>query len=118
MSKNPPNETTSERELSEAIEETLNDLFGENVSKIIFFNVGKSSSAKDPENFFKNIESLLDFDNGSDLVKRHVLERLYTKKGLTFEEKQGYSFNDYLTEFKNKQKKGTTTNCLKTDIKR
>jgi hypothetical protein len=38
MSKNPPNETTSERELSEAIEETLNDLFGENVmtNKIIF----------------------------------------------------------------------------------
>lgn len=86
------------------IEKSLNEVFGETSTRLIYDYLERKHHLrrKDiPENleaFFSAVDELYGF--GAIFLERRVLNKLYSKMGLEFKEREGYSFSDYIGELK------------------
>ncbi len=87
------------------IEKSLNQVFGETSTRLIYDYIESNHHLRRedvPENleiFFSSLEDMYGF--GAKVLKKMVLKKLHTKLGLRYEEKEGYSFSDYIEELKN-----------------
>jgi uncharacterized protein YktA (UPF0223 family) len=87
------------------IEKSLNEVFGEKSASLIYDYIESDHHLKRediPENlelFFSSLEKMYGF--GAKVFKKIVLTKMHTKLGLRYEEKEGYSFSDYVEELKN-----------------
>lgn len=90
--------------LSEAVTETLKQVFKEDGAKIIQDFIGNRYHLKlgeiveKPEVFSAGLERLL--GSGARVTEILVLKSLHRKLGLEFEVKKGYEFSDYVKELR------------------
>jgi hypothetical protein len=93
-----------ERILAESVEEGLKVL-GDSGKQAILFYLEKSFSLKKheipqkPEAFFDGLRKI--FGEGAHVIQKVILENFYSKLGLKYEEKENYTFVDYLKDVKN-----------------
>jgi hypothetical protein len=91
----------------EAINEGLKVL-GDSGKQMIFFylennySVKKDEIAKKPEAFATGIEKI--FHAGALVIERLIVESLYSKLGLRYEERKDFSFGDYVKQAKEQSK--------------
>jgi hypothetical protein len=95
-----------EKLFMEAVDEGLN-LLGESGKQMVFFHLERSylikrqDIPKKPEAFAKGLEKI--FSAGAIVIEKLILENLCSKLGLKYEEKEHYTFVDYLKEVQEKQ---------------
>lgn len=88
---------------AEAVDEGLRTL-GESGKHMFFFYLEKDFSvkrneiSKNPEAFAKGLEKI--FKAGASVLEKIIIQRLYLKLGLKYEEKSRYSFTDYVKKAK------------------
>ena len=89
---------------AEVIDETLKQVFKEDGAKVIYKFLRNNSkiSLKDvsekPEVFSASLESLM--VSAARVIEQLILQKLYARIGLNFEEKKGYKFSDYIRELR------------------
>jgi len=87
----------------ESVDEGLRVL-GESGKQMIFFYLEKNYSIKKheipkkPEDFALGLEKI--FQAGASVIEKLIIESLYSKLGLKYEEKGNYSFIDYVKQAK------------------
>jgi len=87
----------------EAVDEGLRVL-GESGKQMIFFYLEKNYSIKrheipkKSEAFALGLEKI--FQAGASVIEKLIMESLYSKLGLKYEEKKNYSFGDYVKKAK------------------
>lgn len=101
------------------------DFFGEYGGRyIVDFLKGKSDLkleeiAERPEAFSKNLRKLL--GSGALVLEKLILENLYCKLSLKFEEKEGYDFPEYIKDLTQKcysLEEGLSQGSVHGDIRR
>lgn len=106
-------EKAFDKVLLEAVDEGLT-VFGESARHVIRYYLEKNHGLrredipKKPETFDTALKTIFGF--GASVIERHILEKLYAKLQLTYEEKEGWAFIDYIKEAKEKT---TATQSLK-----
>ncbi|MEM3737291.1 MAG: hypothetical protein QXJ75_04310 [Candidatus Bathyarchaeia archaeon] len=91
--------------LREAIDEGLVSTLGESAAKAVYYHLQKNFAFKnggtpDPEAFAEGLEHL--FGYGAKFLEKAILKKLYSKAGINFEEKENYTFTDYVNAAKKK----------------
>lgn len=90
---------TFERALIEAVEEGLL-MLGESGRDVIYFRLQHYYALKKegiPENLEIFVKCLREiFGSGAEVIERAVIRGLYSRLGINYEEKKGFSFFDYL----------------------
>lgn len=92
-----------EKIILDAVDEGLKTL-GESGKQAIFFHLEKTYSIKKsdipekPDAFAESLEKI--FGVGATVIQKIILENLYSKLGLKYEDKDEYKFTDYLNEIK------------------
>jgi len=92
--------------LLDAVDETLRHIFKEEGVRVIFAclekkcHLNRRRIAEEPEDFSAGLDWLL--SSARPMVEKLILENLYSKLELKFEEKQGHDFSDYMKELKEK----------------
>jgi hypothetical protein len=87
----------------EAVDEGLKVL-GESGKQMIFFYLEKGFSVKKheipekPEAFAQGLEKI--FKAGALVIEKLIVENLYSKLGLEYENKQNFSFEEYVKKAK------------------
>jgi len=87
------------------VDEELKEIFGEAATLVIYGYLENNLSLKReriPEKielFSKGLEKF--FGSGAYMLEKMILTNLYSSFGLTYGEKKGYNFVDYVTELKN-----------------
>jgi hypothetical protein len=90
--------------LPNMVEETLEQVFEEDGAKIICdyvknkCHLKREEIVKKPEVFSSGLRRLL--GSGSSVIEILILKNLYCMIGLTFVEKKGYEFSDYIKELR------------------
>jgi len=90
--------------LLSAVDETMNHVFREAGTKVIYDYLENNSPlereeiAEKPKVFSAGLERLL--DSSAPVIEKMILKNLYSKLGLKFEEKKGYEFSDYVKELR------------------
>ncbi len=88
------------------LDEVLTDVFSEKSVKKIFSTMESVYQLKKediPDNthlLSRTLERII--GTGHLIIEDLVVENLYNKNGLDYENKKGYSFEDYIEELKNK----------------
>ena len=87
--------------LIEAVDHGLS-ILGESARKSIYFHLEKDHGFK-REQFSTNVGILgkglhTIFGAGANVIEKMILQNLYSKLGLKFNEKQGFNFSDYVQE--------------------
>ena len=89
---------------AETVDETLKQIFKEDGAVVIYdflenqANIQLENAADDPDVFSNSLERLM--VSASRVIEHTILTKLYSKRGLKFEEKDGYKFSDYITELR------------------
>ena len=89
-----------------AVDETLKQVFKEAGAQVIYNFLGnkchlkREEIAEKPEDFSADLKKLM--VSAASVIEKMILEKLYSKLELKFEEKQGYEFSDYLKELREK----------------
>ncbi len=101
LSKTSRKQEVFARVLLEAINEGLQSL-GEGSKKAVNWYLGIDTPLLDGD-FYKNLEVLIErlertLGIGANILETMIIRSLYTKLGLTFEEKASYTFMDYVRE--------------------
>jgi len=92
--------------LLNAVDETLKEVFKEAGAEVIYKFLGnkchlkREEFAKKPEDFSAGLEKLL--GSAAPMIEKKILENLYSKLQLEYEEKDGYKLSDYLKELREK----------------
>lgn len=92
-----------EKIILDAVDEGLKTL-GESGKQAIFFHlertysIKKSDIPKKPDAFAEGLEKI--FGGGATVIQKIILENLYSKLGLKYEDRDDYSFTDYLNDIK------------------
>ena len=92
--------------LLSVVDETLKQVFREAGSKVIYdylenkCHLKREEITEKTEVFSAGLERLL--SSGAPVIEKLILENLYRKLELKFEEKKGYEFSDYIKESKEK----------------
>ena len=90
--------------LLKAVDETLNHIFKEAGAKVIYnylenkCHLRREEIVEKPDVFSASLKRLL--FSAAPLVEKMILENLYSKLELKFEEKEDYEFSDYLNELR------------------
>lgn len=98
-------EKAFDKALLEAVDEGL-AVFGESVAHTVAYYLKKNHGLrredipKNPETFDTGLKTIFGF--GASVIERHILERLYAKLQLTYEEKEGQPFTDHIKQAKEK----------------
>jgi hypothetical protein len=91
---------------AEVIDETLKQVFKEDGAKVIYDFLENNSSlsltdvSDKPEEFSASLEMLM--VSAARVIEQLILKNLYSRLGLSFEEKAGYKFSDYIKELRGK----------------
>ncbi len=86
--------------LNEALDEALTNTLGNSAKHVILFHLEKKYRIRREEiprrlnEFVSGLEGILGV--GARVIERNVLERLFEKCGLEFEEKADFGFSDYV----------------------
>lgn len=85
----------------DAINEGLTGYIGESASLAVYYHIEKDPHErleilKNPRTFAEGLEKIFGF--GAYYLERAVVEKLYSKVGINFEEKKDYAFADYVEE--------------------
>ena len=86
------------------VDDTLKQVFKEDGAKVIYDFLENQAHLKleeavdKPELFSESLEKLM--LSAAGIIEQHILKNMYSKLGLEFEEKPGYKFSDYITEFR------------------
>ena len=89
---------------AETVDEALKQIFKEDGTIVIYDFLEKQAKLKleeaadKPELFSSSLEKLM--VSASRVIEQTILTKLYSKRGLKFEEKDGYKFADYITELR------------------
>ena len=92
--------------LLSAVNETLKQVFKEAGAQVIYdflgnkCNLKREEIAEKPEVFSADLKKLM--VSAASFIEKMILEKLYSKLELKFEEKEGYEFSDYIRELKGK----------------
>ena len=92
--------------LLSAVDETLKQVFKEAGAQVIYnfienkCHLKREEIAEKPAVFSADLKKLM--VSAASLIEKMILEKLYSKLELKFEEKQGYEFSDYLRELREK----------------
>jgi len=92
--------------LLSAVDETLKQVFKEAGAQVIYNFLGnkchlkREEIAEKPEVFSADLKKLM--VSAASFIEKMILEKLYSKLELKFEEKEGYEFSDYIRELKGK----------------
>jgi hypothetical protein len=92
-----------EQIIAESVEEGLKVL-GDSGKQAILFYLEKSFSVKKheipqkPEVFADGLKKI--FGEGAHVIQKVILENLYSRLGLKYEEKENHTFVDYLRDVK------------------
>ena len=92
--------------LLDAVDETLRHIFKEEGAKVIFSflenkcHLKREEIGEKAEDFSAGLDWLL--SSARPMVEKLILENLYSKLELRFEEKEGHDFSDYIKELKEK----------------
>lgn len=92
--------------LLDAVDETLRHIFKEEGAKVIFSflenkcHLKREEIGEKAEDFSADLDRLL--ASARWVVEKMILENLYSKLELKFEEKEGHVFSDYIKELKEK----------------
>ena len=92
--------------LLSAVDETLKQVFKEAGAQVIYNFLGnkchlkREEIAEKPEDFSADLKKLM--VSAASFMEKMILENLYSKLELKFEEKEGYEFSDYIRELKGK----------------
>jgi hypothetical protein len=95
----------------ECFVEAINDglkVLGESGKQMIFFylennySVKRDEITKKPETFATGLEKI--FHAGALVIEKLIVESLYSKLGLTYEEKKNYAFGDYVKQAREQSK--------------
>jgi len=92
-----------EKNLLEAVDNGLLTL-GENPRKAIYFHLKRSfqlqreSIPKETDGFSRALNNI--FGPGAQIIEKYILKELYRRLELNFEEKEGFTFADYVREAK------------------
>ncbi len=88
------------------VDETLKQVFREAGAKVIYdylenkCHLKREEITEKTEVFSASLKSLL--SSAGPMIEKMILENLYSKLELKFEEKKGYEFSDYIKELKEK----------------
>jgi hypothetical protein len=97
--------------LLDVIDETLTSVFRELGAMFIYNYLANSAHlkreeiAEKPEVFSANFRILL--SSGAQVIEKLILENLYSKLNLKFEEKGGHEFSDYIKELRERSSLAT-----------
>ena len=97
---------TLEDLLLKTIDETMKQIFKEAGTTVIYnfleTNNGlkREEIAEKPEVFSAGLERLM--VSGAQLIEKTILKNLYRRVEVEFEEKEGYTFSDYIEELRKK----------------
>ena len=89
---------------SEAVDETLKQIFKEDGVKVIYdflennAHLKREEIADRPEIFCDSLKKLM--LSASHVIEQSILKNVYSRLGLKFEEKPDYDFLDYIREIK------------------
>jgi len=87
-----------------AVDDSLRQVFREEGVDVIYnfvenkCHLRREEIVEKPEAFSAGLRKLL--VSGAPLVEKMILENLYSKLELKFEEREGYEFSDYIGELK------------------
>jgi len=90
--------------LLSAVDEAVKQVFKEAGAKVIYdclenrYHLRLEEIAGKPEDFSAGLERLL--SSAAPVIEKLILKNLYSKLHLTYEEKEGYEFPDYLRELR------------------
>lgn len=90
-----------DKNLLEAVDCGLLSL-GENPRKAIYFHMKRSfqlqreSIPKETDEFSRALNTI--FGPGAEIIEKYILKELYQRLELSFEEKEGFTFVDYVRE--------------------
>lgn len=88
--------------LLDLVDRGIREVFGEPAVQFIYDYLEKSSSLrrddipKKPEVFVEGLEEML--GSGAKVIEKLILNNLYSHFGVTYQEREGYRFSDYLRE--------------------
>ena len=86
--------------LVSAVDETLKQVFREAGAKVVYNYLKNNSDlkleeiAEKPQVFLASLRRLL--GSGASVIENLILQNLYSKLDLKFEEEKGYEFSDYI----------------------
>ena len=92
-----------DKNLLEAVDCGLLSL-GENPRKAIYFHMKRSfqlqreSIPKETDEFSRALNTI--FGPGAEIIEKYILKELYQRLEMSFEEKEGFTFVDYVREAK------------------
>ena len=92
--------------LLNAVDETLKEVFKGAGAEVIYnfmenkCHLKREEIAEKPEDFSADLKRLM--VSAASVIEKMILENLYSKLRLEFEEKQGYEFSDYIKELREK----------------
>jgi len=92
-------ETDFEKLFMKAVDESLTVL-PESGREMLFFHLERSFSIKKrdipkkPENFIDALEQI--FGAGAQVLEKLIVQNMYSKLGLEYQERKDYTFTDYL----------------------
>ena len=90
--------------LLNAVDETLKEVFKGAGAEVIYnfmenkCHLKREEIAEKPEDFSADLKSLM--VSAASVIEKMILENLYSKLRLEFEEKEDYGFSDYLKELR------------------
>jgi biotin carboxylase len=89
---------------AETVDETLKQIFKEDGARVIYKFLESQTCLKleevadKPKVFSASLERLM--VSAARVIENVILKNLYSRIGLTFREKQGYEFSDYIRELR------------------
>jgi len=92
--------------LLSVVDETVKQVFKESGAKVIYSfienkcHLKREEIVERPEEFSAGLERLL--SSAAPVIEKLILENLYSKLELKFEEKDGYGFSDHVRELREK----------------
>jgi hypothetical protein len=87
---------------AETVDDTLKQIFKEDGARVIYeflenhTRLRLEEVADKPEVFSEGLERLM--VSAARVIEKVILKNLYSRMGLTFKEKPGYEFQDYIRE--------------------
>lgn len=90
----------------EGVDETLKQIFRDDGTKVIYDFLESDSKltlkelSDKPEIFSTVLKKLM--VSAAQVIEQAILQNLYSKLGIEFEEKQGYKFSDHVQDLRSK----------------
>ena len=90
--------------LLSAVDEALTQVFKKEGTEAIYSfienkcHLKREEIAEKPEDFSADLKKLM--VSAASVIEKMILEKLYSKLELKFEEKEGYGFSDYIMELR------------------